>query len=188
MRRIPSGAFTSGRLGAAAGVSPDTIRHYEKLGLLATPLRTGSGYRLYPASTVSRVATIRSALKAGFSLQELAGIFKERDSGGVPCRRVAAMAAEKVAGLDLQITELNELRGWLSTTLEQWEKRLDRTAPGEPARLLETLTTIEQGPRTRKGKGDAFTHYDGDRTGNVMRSPAEPGRELPHARPVPRFA
>jgi hypothetical protein len=98
------------------------------------------------------------------------------------------MAAEKVAGLDQQIAELNELRGWLSTTLEQWEKRLDRTAPGEPARLLETLSTTEQVPRTGKGKGDAYTHYDGDRTGNVMRSPAEPGSELPHAGPVPRFA
>lgn len=188
MRRIPKGAFTSGRLGAAAGVSPDTIRHYEKLGLLAKPLRTGSGYRLYPVSTVSRVATIRSALKAGFSLHELAGIFKERDGGGAPCRRVAAMAAEKVAGLDQQIAELNELRGWLSATLEQWEKRLDRTAPGEPARLLETLTTTERGPRTRKGKGNAYAYCDGDRTGNVMRSPTEPGSELPHAGPVPRFA
>jgi hypothetical protein len=41
------------------------------------------------------------------------------------------MAAEKVAGLDQQIAELNELRGWLSTTLEQWEERLDHTVPGE---------------------------------------------------------
>src|SRR5579859_4344989 len=169
MRRIPRGAFTSGRLGAAAGVSSDTIRHYEKLGLLAKPLRTGSGYRLYPASAITRVATIRSALKAGFSLHELAGIFKERDGGGAPCRRVAEMAAEKVAGLDQQIEELNQLRGWLSTTLEQWDKRLEGTAPGEPAKLLETLAKTERGPRTRKGNSDALTHYDGDRTGSIMR-------------------
>ena len=98
------------------------------------------------------------------------------------------MAAEKVTGLDQQIAELTELRGWLSTTLEQWEKRLDRMAPGEPARLLETLTETERGPRNRKGNNNAHTHYDGDSTGSVMRSPAEPVSELPHAGPVPRFA
>ena len=137
--RIRNDVLTSGQLGTATGVSADTIRHYEKLGLLPKPLRTEGGYRIFPANSVVRVRTIRCALKAGFSLVELAGILGERDSGGAPCRRVAAMASEKVAGLERQITELIGLRDWLSATVEGWRACLDRTPPGQPARLLEGL-------------------------------------------------
>jgi DNA-binding transcriptional MerR regulator len=154
--RIPGGALTSGQVGAATGVSADTVRHYEKLGLLARPLRTEAGYRLYPAQSVMRVATIRSALRAGFSLRELAGIFKERDAGGIPCRRVAAMASEKVARLNEQIAELTQLRDWLSDTLQLWKKRLDRTPNGKPAGLLEALTNQLR----RTGKSDPKGNTD----------------------------
>jgi DNA-binding transcriptional MerR regulator len=61
-------------------------------------------------NAISRVQTIRSAVKAGFSLAELSGIFRERDAGGVPCQRVAGMAAEKVESLEKQIRELIELK------------------------------------------------------------------------------
>lgn len=150
VRRLPAGALTTGRLASATGVSADTIRHYEKLGLLPKPLRTASGYRLFTSECVTRVAIIRSAVRAGFSLQELAGIFKERDAGGAPCRRVAALASEKIAGLEKKILELTELRNWLSSTVDQWEKRLRRTPPGRPARLLESLRYGPGGALERK--------------------------------------
>lgn len=147
--------LTSGELGSAAGVSPDTIRHYEKLGLLAKPIRTEGGYRLYPADALSRVLTIRSALRAGFSLAELAGVFKERAAGGVPCQRVAAMASEKVQALDEQIRELTELRAWLTDTVRDWQKRLERTPSGQPARLLESL--VRRAPTfSRSSKEKAY--------------------------------
>src|SRR5580658_7961822 len=57
--------LTTGQLGAATGVSADTIRHYEKLGLLEKAVRSDGGYRLYDPSVVTRVQTIRSAVKAG---------------------------------------------------------------------------------------------------------------------------
>ncbi len=72
--------LTTGHLGAATGVSADTIRHYEKLGLLMA-CRSDGGYRLYDPSAIIRVQTIRSAVKAGFTLAELSGIFRERDAG-----------------------------------------------------------------------------------------------------------
>jgi DNA-binding transcriptional MerR regulator len=65
------------------------IRHYEKLGLLKKAVRSDGGYRLYDTTAVTRVQTIRCAVKAGFSLAELSGIFRERDEGGAPCHRVA---------------------------------------------------------------------------------------------------
>lgn len=135
--------LTSGQLGTAAGVSADTIRHYEKLGLIAQPSRTAGGYRLYPAQTLLRVQTIRSALKAGFSLTELAGIFRERDSGGTPCQRVAGMASDKITALTRQISDLTELRDWLSATVANWNKRLEKTPSGKRAGLLESLAGLE---------------------------------------------
>jgi DNA-binding transcriptional MerR regulator len=132
--------LTSGKLGAAAGVSADTIRHYEKIGALPRPIRSASGYRLYPADSAARVAVIQRALKAGFTLAELAGFFKERDSGAAPCRRVAELTAVKLALLNEQIAGLIQLRDWLSATLELWKKQLARTPAGKPARLLEMLT------------------------------------------------
>jgi MerR family copper efflux transcriptional regulator len=147
------GLLTSGKLAAAVGVSADTIRHYEKIGALPKPPRTASGYRLYPANSVARVGVIRKAMKAGFTLEELAGILKERDSGGTPCRRVAEMTTAKLALLDEQIAELIQLREWLSATLELWKKQLARTPAGKPARLLETLAERPLRPGRRKPPG-----------------------------------
>jgi DNA-binding transcriptional MerR regulator len=148
MNTMRDGVLTTGQLAAAAGVSADTIRHYEKLGLLARPLRTEANYRLYPSHALLRVQTIRSALKAGFSLAELAGIFRERDAGGTPCRRVASMASGKITALDRQIAELTELRSWLAATVANWNARLERTPPGKTAGLLESLAEPQQ---IRKG-------------------------------------
>jgi DNA-binding transcriptional MerR regulator len=131
--------LTTGQLGAATGVSADTVRHYEKLGLLKRAVRSDGGYRLYDSSVITRVETIRSAVKAGFSLAELSGIFKERDSGRAPCHRVAGMAAEKVESLEKQIPELIELRDGLASTVNAWHKRLEQTPPGKRAGLLDSL-------------------------------------------------
>jgi DNA-binding transcriptional MerR regulator len=96
----------SDELARSAGVSPDTLRHYERLGVLKEPPRTEAGYRLYPSDALSRVLLIRNALAVGFLLNELARILRLRDSGQAPCREVAEMAKEKVGALDLQIEQL----------------------------------------------------------------------------------
>jgi MerR family copper efflux transcriptional regulator len=61
----------SGALAKAAGVSPDTIRHYERIGVLPPVSRTESGYRIYPANSLERVLVVRKALGIGFTLAEL---------------------------------------------------------------------------------------------------------------------
>lgn len=85
-------AFRSGSLAKAAGVSPDTIRHYERIGVLPRASRTEAGYRIYPASAVERVFVVQRALRIGFTLAELAEVLKVRDAGGAPCRRVYELA------------------------------------------------------------------------------------------------
>jgi len=71
-----SKTLRSGTLAKAAGVSPDTIRHYERLGILPRASRTESGYRMYPASAIERVLVVQRALQIGFSLAEPAEVLR----------------------------------------------------------------------------------------------------------------
>ena len=91
-----SKALRSWDLARAARVSPDTIRHYERIGILPRASRTDSGYRVYPASAVERVLAVRRAPRIGFALAQLADVLKARDAGGAPCRRVYQLAQEKL--------------------------------------------------------------------------------------------
>jgi DNA-binding transcriptional MerR regulator len=99
LRMVQSGGsktLRSGDLAKAARVSPDTIRHYEQIGVLPRASRTDTGYRVYPASAVERVLVVQRALRIGFTLGELAEVLKARDAGGTPCRRVYHLAQEKL--------------------------------------------------------------------------------------------
>ena len=78
----------SGELARLTGVSADTLRHYERLGILPTSQRTNSGYRMFAPSAVERVQLAQRAVQLGFSLNELSEVLRIRDSGGVPCHRV----------------------------------------------------------------------------------------------------
>jgi len=90
------GDLRSGELAAAAGVSVDTLRHYERRGLIEPARRLANGYRSYPRAAVSRVRLIQSALSMGFGLDELARILRARDGGRSPCQEVRALAAGKL--------------------------------------------------------------------------------------------
>lgn len=129
----------SGELSRLAGVSSDTLRHYERLGILSKPPRTNGGYRNYPADSLDRVRLIQSALKVGFSLPELTTILKERDRGEAPCRRVRDMAETKIENIRQQINDLLTMRDQLERLVKHWDSRLARTKKGKQARLLESL-------------------------------------------------
>jgi DNA-binding transcriptional MerR regulator len=129
----------SGELSRLAGVSSDSLRHYERLGILPKPARTNGGYRDYPASSLDRVRLIQSALKVGFSLSELATIFQMRDRGEVPCRRVRDIAENKLHDLRQQISALQSMRDQIERIVKDWDARLARTSKGRQARLLESL-------------------------------------------------
>jgi DNA-binding transcriptional MerR regulator len=131
--------YRSGDLAELAGVSTDTLRHYERKGVLARPLRKANDYRQYPASALQRVRLIRRALAFGFTLDELATVLSERDRGGAPCVEVRTMAAAKLADIETRLREMAELRNELRAVLKEWDKRLEQRAPGQRAHLLETL-------------------------------------------------
>ncbi|MFZ0086122.1 MAG: MerR family transcriptional regulator [Candidatus Acidiferrales bacterium] len=138
----------SGILAGQAKISVDTLRHYERLGLLAPPPRTQSGYREYPAQSLQRVMLIQHALAVGFSLTELRDILKERDKGGAPCRRVAKLVRAKLAQLDAELQNLRRLRRDMARIVRDWDARVSKLPKGRPARLLEGLQ--DRSPRRRQ--------------------------------------
>ncbi|MBZ5572171.1 MAG: heavy metal-responsive transcriptional regulator [Acidobacteriia bacterium] len=129
----------SGELARLCGVSPDTLRHYERLGILPKPPRTSGGYRDYPTEAAARVRLVRSALSVGFSLPELATLLRMRSGGQFPCRETRRLAESKLVEVKRQLKGLKGMRGQLESILSDWDARLARTAKGQPAHLLETL-------------------------------------------------
>jgi DNA-binding transcriptional MerR regulator len=149
----------SGQLARFAGVSTDTLRHYERLGLLPMPQRTASNYREYPPASQQRVDLIQRALTIGFSLSELKTILAVRDSGGAPCRNVRALMHSKIRDINQQIKNLVSMRVELNRLSKDWDRRLRRTKPGQAARLLEAVpptpssSVVSWLPTFRRKKG-----------------------------------
>jgi DNA-binding transcriptional MerR regulator len=140
-----------GQLAERAGVSADTIRHYDRLGLLPMTARSSGGYRLFPASVVRRVLLIRDAVGVGFSLHQLATFLRAREAGGAPCHDVRATAAHILEALDKQIGDLTTRRDALRAMLDDWDHRLAETPPNRPAHLLDALSVEAAGVERRKG-------------------------------------
>jgi MerR family copper efflux transcriptional regulator len=137
--------YRSGELAELAGVSTDTLRHYERKGVLARPLRKANDYRQYPATALQRVQLIRRALAVGFTLDELASVFNVRDRGGAPCTEVRMLAAAKLSDIETRLREMVELRDELRSVLKGWDMRLAQRAPGQRAHLLESLNAGNNG-------------------------------------------
>jgi DNA-binding transcriptional MerR regulator len=141
---VPSPGLTIKDAAARVGVSPDTIRHYERIGLLPPAPRTTGGYRYYTEASVAQVVLVRSAVRFGFSLKELAGFFKARAAGQAPCRSVRAAGGRLLDHMDQQLAELATLRSSMAAVLADWDARLAEAAPGTPARLLSHLPAAEK--------------------------------------------
>jgi DNA-binding transcriptional MerR regulator len=137
----------AGELARLCGVSTDTLRHYERIGVLARPQRTQAGYRLYPPEAAARVRLVRRALALGFSLPELTRLLRVRDRGGAPCREVRALAESKLDHVEQQLADLAALRDHLRKLLTDWDRRLNSTPAGARAGLLEAIGDVP----SRKG-------------------------------------
>lgn len=140
----------SGELARLSGVSADTLRHYERVGVLPRPHRKPSGYRDYPESAVERVQLVRRAAALGFSLDELARILKVREQGGAPCRQVAGLLETKLSALESEIAERIVLRDELRRLLDDWTGKLAGRQGSEPLHLLHALSEIPLRRRTER--------------------------------------
>ncbi|WP_280272382.1 MerR family transcriptional regulator [Nocardia wallacei] len=106
-------------LAAAAGVNVQTLRYYERRGLLAEPARTLGGHRLYPQQAITVLRVIKAAQRLGFTLDEVADLLAATHFGshhrkaGLPAR-----AAAKLAEVDAELMELTAIRDTLRATVE----------------------------------------------------------------------
>jgi MerR family transcriptional regulator, copper efflux regulator len=148
---VGTNPLRSGELARLTSVSTDTLRHYERLGILPTSQRTNGGYRMFPASAVERVQLAQQALQLGFSLKELSEIFHNRDRGGVPCHRVLSLTEEKLYLLGQRIQELKQTQDYMRKLVRDWRKKLKHTPPGSKAMLLHSL--VNQ-PKTKFGQNN----------------------------------
>jgi DNA-binding transcriptional MerR regulator len=102
--------FTVSTLAEQVGVRPDTIRYYERAGLLPPPARTPAGYRQYDNATADRLRFIKGGQRLGLRLREIAELLAVRDRGACPCGHTAALVHRRLAEIDSEITRLVDLR------------------------------------------------------------------------------
>lgn len=144
-----------GEVAKASGVGVETLRFYERRGLLGRPRRTGANYRVYDEAVVERLAFIKRAQAVGFTLDEVAEILKESAGGRLPCRHVRELARRKLSELDRRLAELRRHRAELARTLADWDERGEEE--GRVCGLIEhsNLTPPAEAPadRLRAGKG-----------------------------------
>lgn len=156
--------FTIGEAAARAGVSRDTLRYYERKGILPRTLRTQAGYRTYTDAAVEQIRFVRHALRFGFSVNEIAAFLGARRAGHPPCRQVRARGGEILADIDRRLADLATARAEVAATLERWDRALAATAAGQPAGLLQMIAWPEAAanacapsacaPLSRRSRGD----------------------------------
>ena len=106
--------MTIGQVARSAGASVETIRFYEREGLLERPARSASGYRKYAPEAVARLRLIRQAKDLGFSLNEIKELLALRVAPGKSCSDVRARAERKIADIDQRIAALKRMKAALA--------------------------------------------------------------------------
>jgi len=111
--RLRIGAVANG-----AGVNVQTLRYYERRGLLQAPARAASGYRQYTSETIRLVRFIKRAQELGFTLKEAGDLIALRDASRRERSDVRAVAEAKIRDIDRKLLQLQAMRGALSTLVE----------------------------------------------------------------------
>jgi len=128
--------MTIGRLAKAAGVNVETIRYYQRRGLIGEPHKPPGGHRRYPMAVLDQIAFIRRAQQLGFSLAEVKELLDR--SGGRNLRETRAIAESKYENLERHIAQLEMMRKRLKTLIERSKKA---KGGGDP--IIEALNTDE---------------------------------------------
>ena len=129
-------AMTIGQVASGAGVNIQTVRYYERRGLLPKAPRTPSGYRTYDPDAVARLRFIKRAQDLGFSLQEIADLLELRVEHGAACATVEAKANEKIAMVEKKIGELERMK----TVLIDLARACEDREPTSDCPILEALS------------------------------------------------
>ncbi|HZR80962.1 MAG TPA: MerR family transcriptional regulator [Candidatus Binatia bacterium] len=107
---MPNGNLRIGQVAAAAGVRVDTVRYYERRGLLPRPGRSPSGYRLFAPTAIDRIRFARRAQALGLRLSEIADVLRARDRGDGSCAAATPSVTGALARIDGEIARLRAVR------------------------------------------------------------------------------
>jgi DNA-binding transcriptional MerR regulator len=112
-------ALTVSALAEQAGLSADTVRYYERVGLLPEPARSAAGYRLYDQAAVGRLRLIKGAQRAGLRLREIGELLQVADRGQCPCGHTETLLHERLAEVRAELDRLRALEADLVGLLER---------------------------------------------------------------------
>jgi DNA-binding transcriptional MerR regulator len=110
-------SYTVSQLAREVGVSADTVRFYEREGLLPAPRRTAAGYRQYDAAMVDRMTFIQGATRLGLSLSDVRDLLAVRDTGVCPCEPAEQHLTKRLAELDAELDRMMRLRAQMAEML-----------------------------------------------------------------------
>ena len=116
---MPKAMYPIGALGEATGTKVETIRYYERIGLLPEPGRTRSNYRSYSEVHLGRLSFIRRARDLGFTLDQIRALLELAESRNSDCRTVDAIAQDHLRDVERKIADLKALRRELRDLIGQ---------------------------------------------------------------------
>jgi len=148
------GGLSITQLAAQTGFGPDTIRYYERTGLLPAPARTAGDHRRYDDRAIDRLRFIRGAKRLGLRLRDIANLLTLRDTGTCPCEPAAGLLRRRLNDIDAEMTRLTELRGQLTNMLTAIPgPACPDPAPGTWLPATATATGAATGTGTGTGTG-----------------------------------
>ncbi len=133
-------ALTIGKVAKGSGIGIETVRFYERKGLIAEPPRTDSGYRQYPEEVVGRIRFIRRAKELGFALKEISELLSLRVDPNTTCADVRKQTEFKISDVEERI---RALRG-LKTALKKLAVSCTGSGPTSECPILEALDSQEK--------------------------------------------
>lgn len=126
-------SLTIGKLAKQTEVTIETIRHYQRMGILTEPAKPDDGYRVYPADAIARIRFVKRAQQVGFTLKEIATLLS---LDGAHCADVRQLAEQKYQQLDQQIRDLTVLRQVLGNLVENCQQ----TEPSSRCAILDAFS------------------------------------------------
>jgi DNA-binding transcriptional MerR regulator len=125
-------SYRIGEIARCTGVSVPAVRYYERLGLIAKAMRTVSGTRRYPAEAIERIRFVKQAQANGLTLAEIRELITLKNRGGPRrCRQVQQLLATKIAQLDEQRAQLDDVRRALQRHADRCAESLCRAPDPE---------------------------------------------------------
>ncbi|HEY3259423.1 MAG TPA: heavy metal-responsive transcriptional regulator [Pseudonocardiaceae bacterium] len=116
---IRTAGLRIGELADEVGVTADTVRYYERVGLLPAPARTSAGYRAFGPEAVDRMRFIQGAQRLGLTLTDIRDLLSVRDTGVCPCEPAEQLLRRRLAEVDAHLARLTALRAEMVNMIQR---------------------------------------------------------------------